>query len=742
MGNFSFNHSDQQDDLYQTKTAAEIKQDFDSRGNELKAIINALIDQLQNTIAGDSGAFNVKATGITGLAGNNVQTLLESLKSLSDNLQAQINSHEEDINALELAKADAIDVYTKLQLFTKTELQNTASENSGASLIGVSSITGVIGNTIQTALQSLKALIDTNTSGLKTHKEAIELDHPDGSVTTRKIGNRSVSREKIATGAVGTNELDPSILQEPTTAFGVQAKLQQIDEQLAEKAKETTSKELKAFGDGLTDDSAILNAYLNSGEDRFLFLNQGKHLLNQTLLINQPNTIIKGNSYSRNSNPTRLRKSSLFANHSGDMIKIDVPSSENGVFIENVSLYGNDLAANGLVVGNYDFQGSTFENIHVANVIDTAYVLEGNNYATYYEKLFSMNSKVGISIRGGNTHNVTFEGCHIYSKETGLDILTTFDTLLNTSKLIVFKNCDFTHLNAGEVEQILIKTGKCNNVIFEACYFESPQTNHKDYLFELGTVDSVSSRVKFKDCHFSASNFDYYFKLTNTLYPIIENCYFESLPNKAYFKASTDTNDTKISNMQGSFKAEISGALPLIGTDDGLTPLSIEKVFVQFINISNISNPHQVGGYRVKEHSSDNYVFKGYDKDTTAFPVEKVKVTKDGIVFGNGTNSPNVGFYRQSTGELLFSGDPWIQGRWNLSPLRINNAWLWVDGSNNLRLKKSTKPANETDGNVILSDYATSISSAPLYVGQEALVSGVWYKAVGTSSTADWKQIS
>ncbi|MEK4452294.1 MULTISPECIES: right-handed parallel beta-helix repeat-containing protein [unclassified Paenibacillus] len=38
--------------------------------------------------------------------------------------------------------------------------------------------------------------------------------------------------------------------------------------------------------------------------------------------------------------------------------------------------------------------------------------------------------------------------------------------------------------------------------------------------------------------------------------------------------------------------------------------------------------------------------------------------------------------------------------------------------------------------------YSTSISSTPDYVGQEALVSGIWYKSVGVTSSVDWKQIT
>lgn len=80
MGNFTFKHVDQQDDLYKTKTAAEIKTALDSQPNELKAVLNALIDSLQATVVGDSGAKNLGVSAISGVTGANVQAVLEDLK--------------------------------------------------------------------------------------------------------------------------------------------------------------------------------------------------------------------------------------------------------------------------------------------------------------------------------------------------------------------------------------------------------------------------------------------------------------------------------------------------------------------------------------------------------------------------------------------------------------------------------------------------------------------------------------
>jgi hypothetical protein len=100
MGDFSFNHADQQDDLYKAKTSAEIKQDFDSRGEQLKVKLNDLIDKLQSIVDGDSGADNVKATAIDGLTGTTVQSLLESLKQVTDEQIHNLDNMLLDLDSL------------------------------------------------------------------------------------------------------------------------------------------------------------------------------------------------------------------------------------------------------------------------------------------------------------------------------------------------------------------------------------------------------------------------------------------------------------------------------------------------------------------------------------------------------------------------------------------------------------------------------------------------------------------
>lgn len=79
---FTFNHVDQEDtpDL----TPEQVKAAFDSRGVDLKTFLDSLIDILNSTTDGASGADNIAATAIADLDGATVQALLESLKDYID----------------------------------------------------------------------------------------------------------------------------------------------------------------------------------------------------------------------------------------------------------------------------------------------------------------------------------------------------------------------------------------------------------------------------------------------------------------------------------------------------------------------------------------------------------------------------------------------------------------------------------------------------------------------------------
>jgi len=129
MGTFSFNHINQPDEL--NLPADDTKAKFDSRANELKIALNKVVDLLNATTDGASGADNVGMTPISGLgAASNVQAVVEALI---------------------------------------TRLNATTDGASGADLIGATGVTGLTGATAQDLIEALKSYVDAHKTDYTQH---------------------------------------------------------------------------------------------------------------------------------------------------------------------------------------------------------------------------------------------------------------------------------------------------------------------------------------------------------------------------------------------------------------------------------------------------------------------------------------------------------------------------------------------------------------------------------------------
>lgn len=86
--NFTFNHTGQPDDLGLSYGGdyAQIQALFDSRGEELRVLINDLLGALKSVAPNDSGAKQIGVSPIAGVVGTDIQTSLESLKTAIDNV--------------------------------------------------------------------------------------------------------------------------------------------------------------------------------------------------------------------------------------------------------------------------------------------------------------------------------------------------------------------------------------------------------------------------------------------------------------------------------------------------------------------------------------------------------------------------------------------------------------------------------------------------------------------------------
>jgi len=114
---------------------------------DVQTIVEALITRLQAVTASLSGAKFIGAETISGLTGNDVQTLLVALKTLTDGY----NTAQTGALTTHKTSADHNGTY-----FTETEL----GASTGAGLVGATAPSGLTGTTTQALINALKTAID------------------------------------------------------------------------------------------------------------------------------------------------------------------------------------------------------------------------------------------------------------------------------------------------------------------------------------------------------------------------------------------------------------------------------------------------------------------------------------------------------------------------------------------------------------------------------------------------------
>ena len=162
---FTFNHSEQVDDLYQVMTTEEMKAKFDSRADELKTKVNETIEQVNtNTtdITKNYNTLDTKIDNVNNSIGNvvlgqipdNTITEMKMAPDMKKDVEGGVASYDKvasdlaDIASQEVGKgADIIGLPDPNNLFTATNVGEAMNElftnvSNGKNLVG-GAITGV-----------------------------------------------------------------------------------------------------------------------------------------------------------------------------------------------------------------------------------------------------------------------------------------------------------------------------------------------------------------------------------------------------------------------------------------------------------------------------------------------------------------------------------------------------------------------------------------------------------------------
>lgn len=172
MGNFAFNHASNPDKP--NKDAATNKAEFDSRGEDLKTALNKVIDLLNATTDGASGADNLGMTPIPVVneTANNAQAVIEALvnrlQSVTDS-----TSGADFLKMTPITETGSADTVQSVIESLITKLKAVTDSASGADLIGATAITGLTGETVQALLEALKSYGD-NLAGVGRTTETVK----------------------------------------------------------------------------------------------------------------------------------------------------------------------------------------------------------------------------------------------------------------------------------------------------------------------------------------------------------------------------------------------------------------------------------------------------------------------------------------------------------------------------------------------------------------------------------------
>ncbi|MCD7034310.1 glycoside hydrolase family 55 protein [Metabacillus sp. GX 13764] len=437
------------------------------------------------------------------------------------------------------------------------------------------------------------------------------------------------------------------------------------------------SGQVNAKGDNAADDSAVINTFINSNQDKSLFLEKERYLINSEIVISKANTFIQGNN--RNTN---IRKSTLVANHENTVIKVNVPDSENGINLKDIAIDGQLMASKGIHYTSYSFGKSLIDNVHIANVNGTGLTIDDSCYSADFRKLTVRGTKIGLDINNTNNNDLTFTKCQFLANECSALIGINGDSL-GFSDTINFFACDFS---TEGLTATLLKIGKVRNLNFYGCWFENTGST-VDYLIELGTTSLAAINVLFDGCHFGGgAKTTHCFKWTNAINIDIRR------PSFAGFTG------TLIDIPTGGIKSRTSSMTGFLGnpTTDFISGGTINDIFAVFIGDG------RNGSLQYKTHftmETDNDVIIA---KKTGEVYQRIGIKHTGFQIGDGTKTPDIAIIRweDNVGGVTNANSWKVDGRWNYGHLILGSNHLWMDATGKLRIKNGA-PTSDTDGVVV-----------------------------------------
>lgn len=282
-----------------------------------------------------------------------------------------------------------------------------------------------------------------------------------GAVDTIRIADRAVTGSKIAPGAVGANQLDPSLLQQYGD-IATNAKFEQIETSLEATSNNTTVVSIENFGavgdyninsgSGTDDTAAIqrgIDFLFQSGGGILYFPNPAYRITAPLLMklpasdggYDYPSVVLMG----RANRGSMIVKTGTAQSYSVDATVILIKGSTlsladafSGAGFDNIKIHNASTAAT--TYGVYGDNGSRIRANYssFSTIKDLATVSSHNRYAFYIRSTWALSIRDSTFsgdygfYNAQNSTSILLENCFATTDKVGYHIVGVYSTLINT----------------------------------------------------------------------------------------------------------------------------------------------------------------------------------------------------------------------------------------------------------------------------------------------------------------------
>lgn len=266
------------------------------------------------------------------------------------------------------------------------------------------------------------------------HAQAATLAHPDGSVKTAKIADGAVTEPKYATGSVSTRALANGSVGPSQLQAGLSSTVD-VNAQFAKRGIDVTSAPYNAKGDGVTDDTASIQAAIDAitalGSQRggVLYFPPGTYLVSSLLTLPY-GCIMRG------------------AGRNGTKIKSTVASgytiaAGKYTVIEDLQIDGTLSTGSGLDITN-PIRKPVFSRIAITDFVNGKAIHLDNAYDTNFYSCEILRCSVACEITANNNNDIAFYSCSF------VDIYSEVAIPVTSVVGLSFYNCSWGHVGATD----------------------------------------------------------------------------------------------------------------------------------------------------------------------------------------------------------------------------------------------------------------------------------------------------